>query len=117
MNSDWIKDGKVDLVKVAERWLGRTDPEAIEQRVDLDGCNWSCPCGSSTYTSDGWSYEADMQRLREWVKVHVEHSNGMLLSRVSADGMRALANNPGPQTRPLADTFPFLKERKDDGAE
>ena len=77
----------------------------IQQRVDLDGCQWTCPCGSSMYTSDGRSFSSDMRKLAEWTKDHAPHTNGQIESRTSADGMRALATDPGVTTRPIPKEF------------
>ncbi len=75
----------------------------IDQRTDLDGCNWTCPCGSSIYTSDGFSCEADQRKLKAWLKAHAPHTDGNIDNWTSEDGMRALSKNPGRRTRPISE--------------
>jgi len=57
------------------------------------------------YTSDGMSWQADKRKLDKWTKEHAPHTNGQIESRTSADGMRALATDPGVTTRPIPKEF------------
>lgn len=82
----------------------------FRQRADLDGCEWSCPCGSTTYTNDGWSHQSDIRNLKAWLREHAKHTDGTIEYGVSADGLRCLASDPGVYTKPLSECFPGLVE-------
>lgn len=75
-------------------------PKAFQTFVDLDTTTIVCPCGARACN--------DTVDLSEFMKTHMEHTNGCVDETITDDGARCLVENT-PRTRTYSVLQDWLK--------